>query len=73
MSIFSRARKAIGRAAKKVGRYSGVKTAEGLFRGLKGGGGQDEARSDAATGLVRKNVTRQAGSGAINFNTEEEA
>lgn len=73
MSIFKRAGKAVKRAAKKVGQYTGVSTAEGLVRGVKGmaGGDQDKARADAATGLVRKNVTRQAGTGAINFNTEE--
>ena len=72
MSLFKRIGKAISRTAKKVGQYTGVKTAEGLVRGFKGGGNQDDqARSDAANGLIKKNVTRQAGEGAINFNTEE--
>lgn len=72
MSIFKRAGKAISRAAKKVGQATGVSTAEGLIHGLKGQG-DDSARSDAANSMIRKNVTRQAGSGAISFNTEEPA
>lgn len=70
--------KSIGRslkgAAKKVGKFTGFKQAQGLVQGVKGlsgGGSDDDARSAAANSMVRKNVTRQAGSGAINFNTEE--
>lgn len=73
MGIFKKVGRAIKGAAKTVGKYSGIKSAENLIHGIGGQGGDDSARSDAASQMVRKNVTRQAGSGAINFNTEEQA
>lgn len=73
MGLFKKIGRAIRGAAKTAGKFSGFKQAQGMVQNLKGGSGDDEARSSAANALVRKNVTRQAGSGAINFNTEESA
>lgn len=69
--------RAIKRAAKKVGQYTGVKTMGSIFKAAVGkgkddGGGDDGYRAEAANSMVRKNVNRQAGAGVINFNTDEE-
>lgn len=63
----NKATRQVERSAKQIGGISGI---PGL--GGKDKGGEDDARSAAANSLVKKNVTRQAGEGAINFNTEEE-
>lgn len=76
MSIFSRARKAVKRVAKKVGgklpAIQGFKAVKGFFKTPEEDESSDETglRSAAAKRLVTK--TDQAGGGQIKYNTEEE-
>ena len=76
MSIFKRIGKAVKRTVNKATRQ--VERSAKQIAPMMGipvkpkDSGDDDARSAAANSLVKKNVTRQAGEGAINFNTEEE-
>jgi len=63
-------RKKIKKIANKIPQVKLFKKAKGMFGGGDEGGSDDAGmRSEAAKRLVNKN--QQAGSGSINFNTEE--
>ena len=62
-------RKKIKKIANKLPEVKIFKQAKSMFSGPKEESGDDGLRAEAAKRLVNKN--QQAGSGSINFNTEE--
>ena len=58
------------KVVKKAVKYSGIGLAKSALNGMKGNSDSGDARADAAGGLIRKDVKRQAGHGQISF-TEE--
>jgi hypothetical protein len=70
MGFGSRLKKKAKKYANKIPQVKIFKKVKGMFSGGSGDSGGDEGmRSEAAKRLVNKN--QQAGSGSINFNTEE--
>lgn len=67
-SLKKRVKKAVKSVANKIPQVKIFKKVKGMFGGGDEGG-EEGMRSEAAKRLV--NRTQQAGSGAINFNTEE--
>lgn len=68
MGLFGRVKKAVNRTVRKVENFAHRATGQSNI-GEKAP--EDDARSKAASQMVRKGVQKQAGEGQINYNTEE--
>ena len=60
--------------AQKAVKYSGFGMGKAALKGLTGGKqSEGDPRAEAAKGLIRQDVKRQAGGGQISFTEEKEA
>lgn len=81
MGMRKRLRRAYRKAVEPIKKYNAIKTSKKLLDktglgGMFGGGdkdkGDDGMRSEAASRLVNKQRSQQAGSGQISYMTQEE-